>query len=134
MNILIGILIGVGIVVGLAILAVLLSMHKSIKKREESRDKVWSPPLQARIEQTQMMGRELTELGQIMREKAQRENDKELAEYAASHKRQQPINDPFPTAHGDDRVHQTNPKAEKILIPEGLSEEEKAALKEFYNL
>ena len=135
MNVLIVILLVVLISVVVVIGMLAWSMFKHIKKiLKTPTESVWPAPLQAQLEKTQMMGNELKEMNERMRERYSQEKDAELAAYAQMRRNKQMIPNPLPTMMGDDRIHQTNPKAEKILIPEGLSEEERAVVKEFFDL
>ena len=122
----------IGIMGAIGLLA--WSMFNHIKKISKTPQAPWEPPLQAQIDKTQMLGEDLREFSEQMRERLSRENDKELAEYAKARRRHQAIPNPLPTLVDDGKVHQTNPKAEKILIPENLSETERAILKDFFNL
>jgi len=77
---------------------------------------------------------EVRELVKELRERERRERDAELAAYAEEKRKKQPLLNPVITMVSDERVHQTNLKAEKILIPENLTEEERQILRDFYNL
>jgi hypothetical protein len=46
----------------------------------------------------------------------------------------QPINNPLAMYEDDGRLHDTKNKTAQFLVPENLSEEERAVLKDFYNL
>lgn len=76
-----------------------------------SQDRPWPQPLNAQIERTQMMGETLKKDASKMR-----------------------INDPLPMRSDDGRLHDRKHKKAQFYIPENLTEEEKATLKEFYNL
>jgi len=104
-----------------------------IKVREKS---VWSPELQAQIDKTDKMGRDLQELVKMTREKWEmerlRESDRNLAERAEAlrnkNRKPQPVMSSI--GRGNDRPVRT--KAE-VLIPYELSEMDKDILEEFYN-
>jgi hypothetical protein len=123
MTILIAILLGV-ICVMLGVIAWVLITQK----------RVLPPLVQSQGEEKSEIGRELREFTEQLREREARERDKELAMYAALRRRKQPVLNPVMSQGNEDRIHSTNPKAEKILIPEHLSEEEKETLRQFYNL
>lgn len=121
------------VIIGIVVAVNVILLRRDLRGKENKAP--WEPPLQAQIERTQMMGESLRDLSECMKDQASRERDKDLAVYAAARRKSQPINNPVVgSTQGDERVHQTNPRAEKILIPEGLSEEERAVLKDFFNL
>lgn len=77
----------------------------------------------------------LREMVGRMRDRDQLERDRELSQYAIKQQKHQMVLNPLAgLSDGDERIHQTNMKAEKILIPENLSAEERAVLKDFFNL
>lgn len=70
-----------------------------------------------------------------MQDREQAEQDRELSAYAEKQKKHQAVLNPLAgLGDGDERIHQTNMKAEKILIPENLSPEERQVIKDFFDL
>lgn len=116
-----------------AICLVLVIIAIKLPRKEEPK-RLWSEETEGQMIKTRELGKNLKELVEQMREKESRERDTELAAYAAKKRKQQPLTNPIVCPVPEERVHQTNPKAEKILIPENLSEEERALVKDFFNL
>ncbi len=121
------------IVIFLAVICLILTVIASKLPRKEEPKRLCSEETEGQMIKTRELENNLKELVGQMREKS-RERDAELAAYAAKKRKQQPLANPIVCPVPEDRVHQTNSKAEKILIPENLSEEERAVLKDFFNL
>ena len=129
MNVLIIILMGL-IVVLLVVIAIAILKIPPVPKGSP-----FSPELHEQIEETRGMGKSLREMAERMRDRDQTEQDRELVAYAEKKKKHQAVLNPLAgLSDGDERIHQTNPKAEKILIPENLSAEERQVLKDFFDL
>jgi len=120
------------VIIILLLVAVLLLAKIAFKKPAEL-----SPDTKARFEaglREERVLPSLNELVEQMREKESRERDEALAVYAEKKRKKMPFINPVLGPSSEDRIHTTNPKAEKILIPENLSEEEKQTLRDFFNL
>ena len=93
------------------------------------------PAKPERVERDNGVGESLRERVERMRDRDQAEKDSELVRYAEKQRKHQAVLNPLAgLGDGDERIHQTNMKAEKILIPENLSPEERQVLKDFFDL
>jgi len=118
MNILIAILMGLIVVLLVVIsFALLKPPTKPVERREDNGQS------------------DMRKILEKMQYREEAERDRELAMYAEKRQKHQAVLNPLAgLGDGDERIHQTNMKAERILIPENLSAEEQQAVREFFDL
>jgi type II secretory pathway component PulM len=88
-----------------------------------------------RVERDNEVGESLREMVERMEDREQTERNLRTAASDEKQRKHQMVLNPLAgLSDGDERIHQTNMKAEKILIPENLSAEERQVLKEFFDL